>query len=277
MRNPPRMNAMPTELVNGLYMHYTVYGESGPPVVLIHGLGSCGDDWSPQLNALSPHYRCLAFDLRGHGLTQKPRSGYSMSQFARDTAGLMRQVGFAPAHIVGFSLGGMVALQLALDEPRLVQSLTIVNSGPEHPAMGWRRLAEGLKRLAIIHLLGTRTWARMLAPRALPRPDQEGLRSSFIERMSQTRVWPYSRSLRAIGGWSVMHRLDEIRCPVLVVAAESDYTPTAFKEAYTARMANARLEVVADSRHITPLDQTEVFNRLLMDFLAEVNGADPGL
>ena len=81
----------------------------------------------------------------------------------------------------------------------------------------------------------------------------------------------YLASLDAIIGWGVQERLAEIACPTLVISADRDYTPVSLKQAYCERIADARLVVVEDSRHATPMDQPEIFNTTLLGFLADID------
>jgi 3-oxoadipate enol-lactonase len=240
---------------------------AGDPVVLIHGLGSSARDWEQQVPALAERYRVLTYDVRGHGRSTKPRGPYSVAQFAKDLALLLEALQHRPAHVVGISMGGMIAFQLAVERPDLVRSLVIVNSGP---AFVPSRLAEHLavwSRIAIAKLRGPGAMGGVLAPRLFPYPDQERLRRLFVERWAENDKDAYYAALRAIIGWSVRDRVGGIRCPVLVVAADHDYTPVSAKEAYLPLMPRATLKVIADSRHATPMERPQAFNAVLLDFL----------
>ena len=107
----------------------------------------------------------------------------------------------------------------------------------------------------------------VLAPRLFPSPDQERLRRQFIERWAENDTDAYYAALRAIIGWSVRDRVGEIRCPVLVVAADHDYTPVSAKEAYLPLIPGATLKVIPDSRHATPIERPGAFNDVLREFL----------
>jgi len=127
---------------DGVNLYYEEQG-SGPPLLFIHGLGSSARDWDQQIPEFSSRgYRVIAFDLRGHGQSDKPPGPYTLPLFAADTAALLERLGVDPAnpaHVVGVSLGGGVAFQLAIDRPALVKTLTIVNSAPAagtSPAVG---------------------------------------------------------------------------------------------------------------------------------------------
>jgi pimeloyl-ACP methyl ester carboxylesterase len=256
---------MPTAHVNGIDLYYEELG-SGPPLLLLHGLGSSSRDWELQVPAFAATYRVIACDVRGHGRSAKPPSPYSVSGFAADVAALLGHLETGPAMVVGISMGGMIAFQLAVDAPEMVAKLVIVNSGPELILRTWGERIQGLQRLAVVQLLGMAGTARFLAPRLFPMPEQEELRRTFTERWLENDKRAYMASLRALLGWSVADRLGEIRCPVLVIAADQDYTPVSAKEAYVAKLPRAELVVIPDSRHATPVDQPEAFNRAVLDF-----------
>ncbi len=110
--------------VNNVELFFETSG-SGETVLFIHGLGSSARDWEMQVPAFAKRYRTVAFDLRGHGQSQKPKGPYSMSLFAQDTAELIRSLGVGSVHVVGISLGGMIAFQLR-GSSRTDQSMVIV-------------------------------------------------------------------------------------------------------------------------------------------------------
>jgi len=236
--------------------------------VFIHGLGSGARDWEYQVPVFCEKYQVVTFDLRGHGQSAKPPGPYSISLFAADTAGLIEGLGLGPAHIVGISLGGMVALQLAVSTPDLVRSLTVVNAGPEFIVRTGKERLQVLQRQLIVRLLGMRKMGEVLSKRLFPKPGQEDLRRLFVEHWAENDPRAYRDAMQAIVGWSVADCLDTIQCPTLVIAADQDYTPVAAKEAFVARMPHAELVVIADSRHATPVERPEEFNAALLAFLA---------
>jgi 3-oxoadipate enol-lactonase len=257
---------MPVIDREGLDIYYEEFGQ-GRPLLLIHGLGSSSRDWELQIPEFEQHFRVIAMDLRGHGRSAKPPGPYSMRQFAGDAVQVLRAVGAVPAQVLGISLGGMVAFQLALDHPDLLDKLVIVNSVPE---LRPRNLADRLafwQRLLIIRLSGMEKMGEVLAERFLPRPEQKALREIFVRRWSENDKAAYLASLKSAFGWSIQERLDEIKAPTLVIGAEEDYFPTALKRDYTGLMPDATLIVVPDSRHALPAEKPDEFNRLVLDFL----------
>ncbi|MBP7962599.1 MAG: alpha/beta fold hydrolase [Caldilineaceae bacterium] len=257
---------MPTAHVNDIDLHYEELG-SGPPLLLLHGLGSSSRDWELQVPVFAATHRVITCDVRGHGRSAKPPGPYSVLLFATDVAALLRHLGTGPVAVVGISMGGMIAFQLAVDAPALVERMVIVNSGPELVLRTWGERMQAWQRLALVQLLGMGGMARFLAPRLFPKPEQEEIRRTFTERWLENDKRAYIASLRALLGWSVADRLGEIRCPILVIAGDQDYTPLSIKEAYVAQLPQAELVVIPDSRHATPIDQPEAFNRTVGEFL----------
>lgn len=255
--------------VNGVELHCEIAG-AGAPLLFIHGLGSCSEDWKDQIDYFRDRYRVIACDLRGHGQSSKPRERYSIEGFASDVASLLRKLGTGPAHVIGLSLGGMVAFQLGVDAPELVASLTIVNSGPAVPAGTFKQRLPLYIRLGYARLLGLRGMAKLIAKRLFPKPGQAALQRAFVDRLAANDKRCYLASLRAIfAGWSVADRLPELRCPVLVLASDQDYTPVSLKKAYAARLAQATVVTVSDARHALPIEKPREFNAALEKFLMQ--------
>ncbi|MDH4556892.1 alpha/beta fold hydrolase [Pseudomonas sp. BN417] len=254
---------------DGCQLHYEDFGH-GMPVVLVHGLGSSTRDWEYQIPALAAHYRVVALDVRGHGRSDKPRERYSIAAFADDVVALIEHLGLIDVHLVGISMGGMIGFQLGVDRPDLLRSLTIVNSGPEVIPRAPREFLEIAKRWSLSRLLSLETIAKGLGRLLFPLPEQADLRRKIEERWPQNDKRAYLASLDAIIGWGVRERVARITCPTLVITADHDYTPVALKRVYVNEMPDARLVIIENSRHATPLDQPERFNTTLLDFLAEV-------
>lgn len=263
---------MSTIQLEGVSLYVEQHG-SGSPVLLLHGLGSSGLDWELVTPRLAAHHRVIVPDVRGHGRSDKPAGDYGVPLFARDIAALCDRLGLSGVHVVGLSMGGMIAFELAVRRPDLVRSLVIVNSGPDMVPRTLRfRVALGT-RILLLRLVGPAGLARVIARRLFPKPEQQELRQSIQERLAQNDRDVYLRATRGLIGWTVQDRLQEITCPVLVLASERDYTPVSFKEAYVARLKDARLQVLKDSGHAAPGDQPERVSDAILRFL---RGVAPG-
>jgi pimeloyl-ACP methyl ester carboxylesterase len=249
---------------------------TGPPLLLVHGLGSSTRDWHEQVGPFADHYRVLRVDLRGHGRSDRPEGPYHMATFAREVAVLLRRLDAAPAHVVGLSMGGMVALQLAADAPRLVRSLVVVNSAADTRLRTWQDVWFYLSRRTAVQVLGMRRVGRIIARRLFVKPEQEALRREFVRRWAENDKQGYLWSIDAIMGWSIADRLSSITAPTLLVSSEHDYTPVSEKNRMAAEMPHADLAVVEDARHALPVEKPGAFNALLGDFLAGVSPRNGG-
>jgi 3-oxoadipate enol-lactonase len=259
---------MPSMRVRDINLYYELSGK-GNPLLLIHGLGSSTREWEPQVLEFSKAYQVIAIDLRGHGKSDKPQGPYTIPQFASDTAELLKALGVGSAHVVGLSLGGGVGFQLAIDFPDLVRTLVIVNSGP----VGFRDTPEDRlaleQRIQIVQRDGMRAMGQVLSQRLFPKPEQASLRGMFVERWAENDPRAYMEATRSLDGWDVTDKLGSIRIPTLVISADQDYTPVAVKEAYAKLMPDARLVVIPDAHHATPLERPNEFNSTLMEFLSK--------
>ena len=133
---------MPYEKVNDIQMYYEIHGD-GEPLVLIVGLGTDISEWGGIIRWLAEKYQVLAFDNRGAGRTDKPDTSYSIEMMAHDTAGLMQMLGMEQAHLLGISMGGRIALALALQRPESVKKLVLVSTSARS-IKNWRRYFFGI-------------------------------------------------------------------------------------------------------------------------------------
>jgi len=261
---------MPETVINHLRFHFKESG-SGDALLFLHGLGSCGQDWLLQMPVFCSRFRVIAPDLYGHGQTDEPRKRVSIAQMTADVACLLDELGVKRTHIVGLSMGGCVAQQLALDDPARVRSLTLVNTFARFdPGAPGNAIPLGI-RLGVLSVLGLPAQARFVAARMFPKPEQVQLRTLAAERIASNDLATYYHLLLALGAFDVTHRLREIACPTLVIVGDRDTTvPLRAKKFLAEHIRGARFELVADSGHATPIDQPEAFNRLVMNFVESV-------
>jgi pimeloyl-ACP methyl ester carboxylesterase len=190
-----------------------------------------------------------------------------MAAFAGDCASILKDLECYPAHVMGISLGGMVAFQLAVDYPDLIRKLVIVNAVPDLVPSSIQDMLSYWQRLLIIRLLGMEKMGQVLADRFFTGPGQESLKAVFVKRWSENHKPSYRASLKAAFGWSIRDRLGEIKAPTLVIGADGDYFPVEDKVAYTALIPEARLVVVNNSKHALPAEKPQEFNDIAENFL----------
>lgn len=264
---------MDTLQVEGLRICYTAAGE-GPPLLLIHGLGANRSDWDSHIPVLSRHFRVIAPDLPGYGDSAKPLRLYSVPFFAEVMWQLCDRLGLAAISVIGHSMGGATALQMAVDRPHRVERMVIANSVPSFSPRNWPEWREFGLRLGLMSVLGPRLLAAIMSRRMFPRPEQAAQRERAIARSKHNHRHTYLASLLALARWSVQDRLSCLRIPTLVIAAEKDYFPFEDVEAFAAALPLGRLKAFPGTRHGLPLEIPQAFNEAVLAFLLEPRRRD---
>jgi len=259
-------------LSTNVKLHYLDPNPGEKPVVLLlHGLGVTGESWSLQFPALiEAGLRPLAPDLRGFGHSSYPGGGGRIATFAGDMAALLEQLDVAPAHVVGISLGGTVALQLALDHPELVRKLVLVNTFARLRPKGVRGYLYFALRMLMVHTLGIPAQARAVAKHMFPKPEQESSRADLIRQVSQANPKAYRATMRALARFDVLDRLGALVLPTLIITGSEDSTvDPENQKMLVERIPNARQEIIPGAGHAVSVDAPETFNRILPDFIIQ--------
>jgi 3-oxoadipate enol-lactonase len=251
---------------DGSSLYYRSHG-GGEPVLLIHGLGGSGADWALQVAALERRFRVIVPDLPGCGFSSPPGGRYSIESFACALWSLLDQLEVPRINIVGYSMGGAVALEMALQRPNLVPRLALINSLATYRDQ-WRKWMYARSSAALIRLCGMRRAARIFAAGLFPEPWQSTFRDRAAEVVAAVPASSYLSMARALERWEATERLDRIRSRTLVIAAEHDHTPLAEKHALAAALG-ASIVVVNGSRHGTPFDASEATNSSLLALLTD--------
>lgn len=270
---------MPYAVINKIRMHYEVTGQ-GAPVLLINGLSSPSVGWALQVKALAPHFQVVTFDNRGVGQTDlPPEPVYTTGQMADDAAALLRHLKIGRAHVMGASMGGTIALELALRHPRLVRSLVLACTWAEGDA---RFLHTIESWIALAYRVPTEERFRHVLYPWLFSPGffagKDNVETAFQRSMAyphQTKAEAIERQGRGILAWNAtrLKRLASIRVPSLVlVGAEDILTPPAFSRALARRLGRARLTVLPGG-HGFFIEQADAFNRAVTRFLRSVRAA----
>ena len=256
---------MPFLAIAGSRLFWRELGQ-GQAVVFIHGLGSSGADWAFQVPPLINGYRLLLPDLPGSGQSDPPHAGFSIASMAAALWQLLDSIDATKPHVVGFSLGGAVALEMALQRPTQVDRLVLINSLPSYRVDHWKKWLELYAQIGMVRTLGLPRAAKMVAARLFPLPHQEPMRSRVATVVGANPVRPYLATARALADWCAAERVEALRAPTLMIAGEFDYTPLAEKRMWSQRL-RASLAVVRGSRHGTPFDATAATNACLQSFL----------
>jgi len=251
-------------------IHYLDENSTSPEVVvLLHGLGANSNSWLLQIPPLlQAGFRTIAPDAPGFGKSSFPGGRASVPLFANPIESLVECTGLQGLNIVGISMGGALALQIALDHPEWVSRLVLVNTFAHLNITSPRLLPYLLLRFILVHTLGLPTQAKAVARRIFPYPDQEILRQRLIEQVIQADPHAYRAAMRALARFNVRNRLGEIRFPTLVVTGDGDTTvPRETQNVLAQDIANSRHVIIRDAGHGVTVEKPEQFNQVLVEFL----------
>ncbi|MGB0126262.1 MAG: alpha/beta fold hydrolase [Rhodocyclaceae bacterium] len=252
---------------NGIDIRYDITG-SGPWITFIHPLAVDLTVWDAQVAALASGFTVLRFDARGHGQTAAPAGAYRLEQMAEDVIGLLDALGVERTHLVGLSMGGMIAQHVALKAPGRLDRLVLAGTTSYYPPESQPAWDE---RLRIVSAQGVEP---MVAP-TLERWFTEPYRAAHPEIVDRiggliraTPLAGYLGSCEAIRHIDTREGLRGVNLPTLVLVGDQDAgTPLPMAEAIQSAIAGSRLEVISSAAHLSNIEQAAAFNGLVKDFL----------
>jgi pimeloyl-ACP methyl ester carboxylesterase len=245
---------------DGVNIHYEVAGE-GPPLILTHGYSATGEMWAGQFPLLSPHFKVITWDMRGHGRSDYPDdpAAYSEEATVADMAALLDAVGAKDAVVGGLSLGGYMSLAFHRAHPERTRALLIIDTGPgykkDEARDGWN--ANALKRAERYDAEGLGDLSRASAEVRLARHrDATGLAHAARGMLTQ-------RDAR------VIESLPQIKVPSIVIVGANDTPFLAASDYMAAKIPGAKKAVIEGAGHSANIDQPEAFNAALLGFLKD--------
>ena len=253
-------------------LHFLDPNPSGhPAVLLLHGLGADGASWTLQLPELTgAGFRPLAPDVPGFGQSSYDGYGWSIPRVAAQMADLLAELGTGPAHVMGLSMGGVIAQQFALDFPHLTLKLVLASTfsvlRPENLS-GWYYF---LQRFILVNTLGLPAQAKVVAQRVFPGPRYAPLREMLVATIARADPRAYRKAMFSLGMFDSRKRLSEIKTPTLVITGAEDTTVMPARQKLLSEgIPGARQETIPDAGHAVSVDQAEIFNRSMLEFLKE--------
>lgn len=246
-------------------LHYLERG-AGDALLLLHGLGSSGADWAMQVAALENRYRLIIPDLPGCGHSSSLVANCSIGSIAASLWALLDHLKASPVNVIGFSLGGAVALEMALQRPDCVPRLALINSLASYRIDDARKWLEARLTSALVSLFGMRTAGRVFAARLFPHPWQGAMQARAASVIGAVPASAYLGLMAALERWSATERLALLQSRIMMISAEHDYVPLAEKLRLAAALG-AELIVIEGSRHGTPFDSIRATNASLLALL----------
>jgi 3-oxoadipate enol-lactonase len=255
--------------IDGLMLHVREEG-AGHPVLLLHGFPLSSEMWHETMDQAPDGWRMVAPDIRGHGSSQASEDA-SMPRLVKDQVELLDLLGIdEPAVVVGLSMGGYIAFELARRHPERVRALVLVDTRAEadsaEAAEGRRTTAERVLRE------GSSGLAKEMAGKLFSPSTPAAIRSLWQESMAATPPEGVAAALRGMANRADSRDvLSEWRKPLLVVVGEDDQiTPPEDARAMHRAVPGSHLEVIAHAGHVPPIEQPAAFGKILNDFLEEL-------
>jgi len=249
-------------------LRYTMRDGSGPTLVLLHEMGGCLESWDAVIDLLPPEYRCLSYDARGAGLSEKPVAPPTIALLANDLAGLLATLGIdGPVALAGCAVGAATAIRFAADHPARVSHLVLFAPATgiaPHRREALRATADAIERDGMRARIAQRFDHSYAAPYFEGRSDREAVRA----RLLQNDPHSYAALHRMLCDLDLTAALAQIAAPTLVVAGARDGTrPPALVEPVAAAIAGARYRLI-DSGHAMPILSPDLVAGAIHDHLS---------
>ena len=262
---------MPRIPLNHAQLNVVESGSGPETLVLLHGLLFSHRMFSAQVEALEARFRCVRLDFRCQGESEVTDSGYDLDTLADDVIALVEHLDAGPVHLLGFSMGGMVAQRVALKRPALLKSLVLMNTSAEPEKWSKR------PRFALLNLAARFLGLEKVAPKILPLlfsdhfiedPDCAAERERWLAMVTANDRIGATRAVRGVvSRRSILDRIHEIRLPTLIITADHDRATSPRKARNMhARIAGSQLITIADAGHMTTAEAPAEVNRALLGF-----------
>lgn len=256
--------------VPGATLYAEFRGPAGAPcVVLMGSLASDLSSWQPQIEALvGAGFRALAFDFRGHGRSSPSPGPFSLDQFVEDLRAVLRRFGVRRPHLLGLSLGGMVALKAAIDRGSDYRSLVIASTRadmPEPLASAWREREREVRAQGVEAIVEGTLQRWFTEPFRRRNPQ---VIARVRDMILHTDRNAYADCIEIVRTIDLLPRLHELRLPTLYLTGEEDpASPPALMQDMQRCTAGARFASIPCAAHLPSIEQPEAFNQRVIEFL----------
>lgn len=259
---------MPQVERNGCRLSYRVDGNpEGDTLLFSNSLGTTGALWQPQLDALSPLFRLIRYDTRGHGASDAPRGAYTIDDLGLDALAILDAAGATAAHICGLSLGGLTGMWLGVHARNRVRSLVLSNTAARiGSARIWQERIELVKTSGVAPLADASMGRWFTDSFRAAHPD---VVARYHQMLVSCPADGYASCCAALRDADLRTAIGKIAAPTLVIAGTHDpVTPPADADVIRARIRGARVFVL-DAAHLSNVEQADAFNESVIAFITQ--------
>jgi len=265
---------MPTVESNGIKLYYTDTEKGDSTIVFSHSYLLDHSHFNPQIEALKENYRCIAFDHRGHGRSQKPATGYEMENLYKDAIDLIEKLDCAPCHFVGLSTGGFIGLRIGIRRPDLLKTLVLMDTSADaEPA---ESLKEYKLMLFVVRWLGFwpvigRILPIFFGPKFIKDPNRSNEVAEMRRKLTNNdRKAVYNFGHGIFSRDSVYEESDKIQTPTLMIVGENDVpTPVDKAKRIVEKIPGAKLEIIQNAGHLCTIEEPTAVNSAIEGFLSK--------
>jgi 3-oxoadipate enol-lactonase len=248
---------------------------AGPLVIFLHGIGGNRTNWLEQLPVFSRQFLAAAWDARGYGDSDDYEGPLDFGDFAVDLRRVLDHLDAARAHLVGLSMGGVIALDFAERFPNRVATLTLCDSMPGFTHLSAAQRAEFIRLRQEPLLAGKEPsdMAPAVARTLLGNNPGPGVYERLVASMSALHKQSYLKTIAASVNYGRRFELEKLASPTHVVVGDEDnLTPPATSREMARRIPGARLTIIEGAGHLSNIEQPGAFNLAVLGFLSEHRG-----
>ncbi|MEN1727806.1 MAG: alpha/beta fold hydrolase [Pseudomonadota bacterium] len=262
---------MPRREINRVSLNIIEDGDGSETLVMLHGLLFSHRMFDAQIDVLKDRFRCVRMDFRGQGDSEVTPAGYDLDTLADDVIALIEDLGDQPVHLLGFSMGGMVAQRLALKRPELLRSLVLMNTAAQAEPLRKR------PRFALLNMAARYLGLEKVTPKIMPlmfsdhfitAPECQAERDRHLAVVHANDRIGVTRAVHGVvSRTGVLDQIQQIKAPTLILTADQDRaTPAIWSEQMQGQIPGSQLVMISDSGHMSTAEQPEAVNQALLSF-----------
>lgn len=269
-------------------IYYEIQGQ-GSPLVFIHGAWSSHRWWKYQISTFSSKYWVLTYDLRGHGQSSSLIDEYSVFSLAQDLNFILNNMGIAETVLIGWSLGGMIAIEYYFYQPQAIKALILISTRAQRQPIWNRKIWLAYLR-ARLNFMMNLSAPRKFNLQEATFPDEKLRMQEEFKKMFSTTISPevnawikddfknftfnnFWQIAKNLWDWEIsQEKLEKIHIPTLILVGEKDQiTPLYFAESIHQAIPNSRLIIIKDAGHLLPIEHPHLVNSHIAEFLKSIN------